>query len=128
MAARVLAAAQAPLGHIAPALDRFSPDIDLALWALVGRTPQQALAVLNGHAADQPDEHPLRRRVLMALGLGAATAAQLAEILDEDPDEVMAALRNAAAVDLVDAHEPPPPCGSEALRWFQRVQRRELQA
>jgi hypothetical protein len=48
MAARVLIVAQAPLGHIAFALDRTRGDVDRALWALVGRTPHQALVVLGG--------------------------------------------------------------------------------
>lgn len=48
MAARVLMMAQAPLGHIAFALDRTKSDVDQALWALVGRTPGQALIVLRG--------------------------------------------------------------------------------
>ncbi len=36
--------AAAPLGHI----DRTSGEVDRALWALVGRTPEQALAALGG--------------------------------------------------------------------------------
>lgn len=48
MAARVLVAAQAPLVRIGFALDRPAPEIDQAMWALVGRTPEQALLRLNG--------------------------------------------------------------------------------
>ena len=48
MAARVLAAAQAPLARIGFALERSATDVDLALWALVGRTPEEALDRLNG--------------------------------------------------------------------------------
>lgn len=48
MAARVLLIANAPLGHIAFALDRTSADVDRALWSLVGRTPEQPIAVLGG--------------------------------------------------------------------------------
>jgi len=47
MAARVLAAANAPLTAIAEVTDRLSHDVDQALWALVGRAPEQALARLN---------------------------------------------------------------------------------
>lgn len=47
MAARMLIAAGAPLGHVAFALDRTSGDVDRALWTLVGRTPGQALQVLG---------------------------------------------------------------------------------
>ncbi|MGH6956250.1 MAG: hypothetical protein ACREEW_06245 [Caulobacteraceae bacterium] len=47
MAARVLLVAGAPLAHIAFALDRPRGEIDLALWALVGRTPDEALARLG---------------------------------------------------------------------------------
>ncbi|MEW5687203.1 MAG: hypothetical protein AB1942_19995 [Pseudomonadota bacterium] len=47
LAARVLAAANAPLAHIGEALDRLSGEVDRALWMLVGRTPEQALALLN---------------------------------------------------------------------------------
>lgn len=48
MAARVLVAAQAPLTRIGFALDRTAAEVDLALWALVGRTPQEALERLIG--------------------------------------------------------------------------------
>ena len=48
MAARVLLIAGAPLAHIAFALDRTKADVDRALWALVGRTPAQAIRVLGG--------------------------------------------------------------------------------
>lgn len=118
MAARVLAAVGAPLGHIGQALDRFAPEIDQALWVLVGRTPEQALAVLNGDPSPVATEHPLQARLLKALGQVAATIDDLAEILGEDPAEVAAALSLAAGAGLVDAHEPPQPCGREAYRWF----------
>jgi hypothetical protein len=42
-----LSAAGADLKASAEALDRFSGDCDRALWALFGRTPHQALDVLN---------------------------------------------------------------------------------
>ena len=48
MAARVLVAAQAPLARIGFALDRPAPEIDQAMWARVGRTPEEALQRLNG--------------------------------------------------------------------------------
>lgn len=46
-AVRVLAAANADQAAIAEAVGRFKAEIDLALWALVGRSPQQAVARLN---------------------------------------------------------------------------------
>lgn len=50
LAARVLAAANAPLQHIGEALDRLAADVDHALWALLGRSPAEALMYLNGAA------------------------------------------------------------------------------
>lgn len=48
MAMRLLAACNAPIAVIGWELDRSRGEIDEALWALVGRTPDQALARLNG--------------------------------------------------------------------------------
>lgn len=46
-----LSLARADLREMAEALGRFSGDCDRALWALFGRTPEQALDVLNGGRA-----------------------------------------------------------------------------
>lgn len=46
-AVRVLAAGDTDLASIADAVGRFKADVDLALWALVGRSPQQAVDRLN---------------------------------------------------------------------------------
>lgn len=51
-AVRVLAATNADQAAIAEAVGRFKAEIDLALWALVGRSPQQAVARLNGGATN----------------------------------------------------------------------------
>lgn len=45
------------LGEIAEATGRFRQECDLALWALVGRTPEQALERLNRDAAGEPPAH-----------------------------------------------------------------------
>lgn len=47
-AVHVLARAGTDLDVIADAVGRFRTDVDLALWALVGRSPGQALARLQG--------------------------------------------------------------------------------
>ncbi|PHY20786.1 hypothetical protein [Caulobacter sp. BP25] len=41
-----LSSASIGLGEIAEAVGRSRGEVDLALWCLVGRTPEQALAVL----------------------------------------------------------------------------------
>jgi hypothetical protein len=118
MAARVLVASNAPLGAVGEALDRFSWEIDLALWALTGRSPEQALARLNRASAAAPNVHPLRNRVLSVLALGPTTIATISEILAEDPADVDAALTEAAFAGLVDADDPPPPAPRSAMTWW----------
>ena len=114
-AARILAAAGSPLGHIGFALERTSKDVDLALWALVGRTPAEALGVLNGWTPDGP---ALREQLVGLLSREPAETSQLACRLGWARRDVLAELRLMAEEGLVDAHEPPEPCGDEALRWF----------
>lgn len=46
-----LSVAGSDLRQMADALGRFSSDCDRALWVLFGRTPEQALDVLNGGRA-----------------------------------------------------------------------------
>lgn len=57
-AVRVLAATNADQAAIAEAVGRFKAEIDLALWALVGRSPQQAVARLNAGLAPAARSEP----------------------------------------------------------------------
>lgn len=61
-AVRVLAAADCSLGAIADALGRFKAEIDVALWALVGRSPEQAVARLNAGLSPTARTEPAVRR------------------------------------------------------------------
>lgn len=116
MAARVLAAANAPLNRIGESLDRFSWEIDKALWTLVGRTPDEALYVLNGEVADPG---ALRVEILVYLrGRRAVEAAQIAAALNVPRQAVWDALQSLGRAGLVDAQDPPQPCGPEAMGWF----------
>jgi hypothetical protein len=47
MAVHILSTAGSPLRAIADAVGRGRGDVDLALWALVGRQPDEALLHLN---------------------------------------------------------------------------------
>lgn len=124
LAVRVLAAANAPLGAIGQAVDRLAPEIDQALWALVGRTPEQALARLNGERVQAPQAHRLWPRIQAVLAsCGATTIDVLAEILAEDPADVDDALVAAALSGLADADDPPPPASRRGgMAWWLRRQ------
>lgn len=119
MAVRTLAACGAPLGHIGYAIDRPGADVDQALWALVGRTPDQALQRLNGWGShDLQDPDVLGRRVLALLTARPIEVAVLASILGAPEQAVSAALHQLAEAGLVDAQDPPPPCDRRQLGWF----------
>ena len=49
-----LSASGASLNDMADALGRMKADCDLALWVLIGRTPDEALAVLRGRSLNKP--------------------------------------------------------------------------
>lgn len=115
MAARVLVAAGAPLSHIGEALDRFGWEVDHAMWALVGRSPEEALYRLNGGVLDRAQ---LRDGVLEILARGSAEARELAAALNAPLTIIREVLWSLAEADLVDFHEPPPPCGADQARWF----------
>jgi hypothetical protein len=53
-AVHLLAACGASLSAIADATNRFSSEIDRALWTLLGRSPADALAILNTGLDRQP--------------------------------------------------------------------------
>jgi hypothetical protein len=54
-----LSAASMSLGEIAEAVGRSRGEVDLALWYLVGRTPEQALRLLAN--APKPTSDPAER-------------------------------------------------------------------
>lgn len=119
-AARVLVGANAPLSHVACALERTSREIDTAMWALLGRTPDQALAILNGCSAAGPGTMPkgLPDAVLQILAHGAGEIPQLSAqlgVTEAMVGECLAALAQDGVVDFLD---PPPPAGPRAARWF----------
>lgn len=70
----------------------------------------------------------LRASLLALLAAGSTEARQLAERLNTDTSIVMDALTSMAWDGLVDAQDPPQPCGPEHLGWFlvRRVQRVEV--
>lgn len=116
MAARVLVAANAPLNRIGESLDRFGWEVDRALWTLVGRSPQEALYVLNGEVADP---NKLRAEILVYLrGRRAVEAEEIARALSVPKQAVWDALTSLGRDGLVDAEDPPQPAGREALGWF----------
>ncbi|HJV42384.1 hypothetical protein [Caulobacter sp.] len=55
-----LSAASVSLGDIAEAVGRSRGEVDLALWYLIGRTPEQALCLLarEPKAASTPTDRP----------------------------------------------------------------------
>jgi hypothetical protein len=106
------AAANVPLGAIAEALNRSPSEVDLALWAMVGRSPAQALARLGGRPGD------LRAQLLRWLSGSSAELGELARLTGAHPDHVEAELRDLALEGLADAVAPPQPAGREAMRWF----------
>lgn len=119
-AARALAAANCPLSRIGIALDRTSGEIDHALWALVGRTPDQALKRLNGWrlGEDPQDLTVLREQILDELAMGSAEVSDLARRLRVSEPAVAEVLQILAEQGLVDALDPPPHCDRRHLRWF----------
>lgn len=115
MAARVLVAAGASLGAAANALGRRAGEVDAALWALVGRSPQEAVDRLNGFKPGPAS----RQEVLDALADGRPIEARyLARRLRSTEDQVVEVLRELADEGLVDAQDPPEPCGDRDLGWF----------
>lgn len=60
----------------------------------------------------------LRSAILGELSTGSAEASQLARRLGVSRERVLRELEVMALRDLVDAHEPPPPCGWDQMRWF----------
>lgn len=61
---------------------------------------------------------PLRTRLLLLLEERSAETRTLATAVGVAEPVVMRALEALAEAGVVDAHDPPPPCGRENLQWF----------
>ncbi len=79
-------AAGAPLSDCAIATDRLTRECDLAAWAMVGRTPEQALARLNaglaGGGAEAPPLAPLEPVHSGDLRVSAAVEDRVARLFE----------------------------------------------
>jgi hypothetical protein len=116
LAARVLAAANVPLINIGVELDRSRGEIDLALYALLGRTPEDALARLNGGELARAAPPPAR--LLSLLRQERLTLRQICSLFDAEEGLVERSLRDLAFAGLVDCDEPEEPCTAADVAWW----------
>lgn len=106
------------LAAIAIVADRPRPEVDVATWALLGRTSEAAAAELNVAIAKAVLSPLMRDRILARLRLQTATSRDISAWLRLDETAATLALRELALEGVVDAIEAPPPAGPREMRWY----------